>query len=166
MTQIRDTSLKAYDEIKEEDIYDNDMEMVLDAIRNASLMTAREICTHVLGYEDMNKVRPRIRDLKRLGYILEVGKRECSLSGRTAYVWATLEGIEKYCLKKVGFIEKEPNLFYFIEEDVTLYQDFRKGKRTSYAFTEHNNELDHRTLECHKKFKAMLKEYLKEKQEG
>lgn len=161
MSNVRETSIKCFDEIKQENLYDSDMEMVLESIRTKPLMTAREYTSLVLGYDDMNKVRPRISDLKRLGYILEVGKRECSLSKRTAYIWATLEGIEQFCLRKVGFIEKEPNLFYFVEDNITLFQDFRTGKRRSYAFADYNTTIDYKTLDIYNDFKKLLEGFIK-----
>lgn len=153
---VRETSLKCYNEIKEEGKYDTDMEMVYDAINNYPLMTGREYATIILGYDDMNKVRPRISDLKSDGAIIEVGKRECSCSKRTSYVWATLEGVEKLTLKKVGFKESQTNLFTFKEDDIICCQDFRKGKRRSYAFSEANQTADYKHLECYKKFKEEL----------
>lgn len=160
MTEVRDTSLKAYDEIQEEGIYDSRMEEVLNAIREVPLMTGREYATIVLGYDDMNIVRPRITDLKTAGYIIEFGKRKCSCSGRSAYIWATLEGVEINLLKKLGFLEKQKNLYYIFENGVMLYMDFRKGKRRSYAFDSGNDKANFRELDIYKKFKNELNEYL------
>ena len=148
---VRDTSLKAYD---------NHMEEVLEAIRSYPLMTGREYATIILGYDDMNIVRPRITDLKNAEFIIEVGKRECSCSGRSAYVWATLEGIEQHILRKLGFIEKHKNLFYIFVDGVMLYQDFRKGKRKSYAFDSGNSNIDFKDLEIYQKFKKELDGFL------
>ena len=37
----------------------------------------------VLGFTEMNQVRPRITELLRVGAILEVGKTKCPVTGRT-----------------------------------------------------------------------------------
>lgn len=159
---IKDTSLKCYEEIQDEGIYENDMEMVYDAIKNNPLMTGREYATLILGYDDMNKVRPRITDLKNKGLIIEAGKRECSCSKRTSYVWCTLINIEKLSLKKAGFEENTPDLFKCKEGDVYCYQDFRKGSRRSYCFTFDGKIVDYHTLDCYKRFKEELNKYLGE----
>ena len=159
MSEVRDTSLKTYDEIKEEGIYDSRMEEVLTAIRSYPLMTGREYALLILGYQDMNIVRPRISDLSRLGYILDIGKRKCSCGGRLSYVWATRESIEKRVLKKLEFKETQKNLFMFKEDDITLYQDFRKGSRCSYAINDYNCNVSHSCLTIHKKFKEELLKY-------
>ena len=159
MSNIRETSLKCYDDIQKEGIYDSDMEMVYEAIKNHPLMTGREYATLILGYLDMNKIRPRVTDLKNQGMIIEAGKRECSCSGRLCYVWATLESIEKICLKKVGFEEVKPNLFKFKEDDIYCYQDFQKGSRRSYSFSGEGATIAYGTLDCYKKFKEELGKY-------
>jgi len=158
MTKVRDTSLKTYNEIQEEGIYDSRMDEVLNAIKQVPLMTGREYATIVLGYSDMNIVRPRITDLKTAGYIIEIGKRKCSCSGRSAYIWATLKGVEKNLLKKLGFLEKQKDLYYIIENEIILYMDFRKGKRRSYAFDNDNNKADFKDLDIYKRFKKELED--------
>lgn len=158
---VRQTSLKTYDEIKEEGIYDTDMAMVYDAIKNFPLMTAREYCTLILKYEDQNKVRPRVSDLKKKGAIIEVGKRKCICSGRTSIVWSTLEGAEKVALRRVGFKEDKSGLFVCEEDGVVCYQDFRKGKRRSYVSKQEGmNLVLANEMSCYKKFKEELTELL------
>lgn len=156
MSEVRDTSLKTFNEIQEEGIYDSRMQEVLDAVKKCPMMTGRELAEIVLYYNDMNIVRPRISDLARLGYIVEAGKRKCSMSGRTCYVWVSVENSERGILKKLGFKEQEKDLYTFKEDDITLYQDFRKGRRISYAFDESGVSIAHSTLDIHKKLKEEL----------
>lgn len=162
MNNVRETSLKCYDEIQEEGLYDSDMEMVYDAIKKNPLMTGREYAQIVLYYDDMNKIRPRISDLKSQGAIIELGKRKCSCSGRTAYIWATKEGTEKLALKRAGFIEQIPDLYECKEGKITCFQDFRKGKRRSYAFEGMGKNVNYKDLDCYKKFREELNKLLGE----
>lgn len=160
MNQVRSTSMKTYREIQDEGIYDTDMEMVYNAIHNNPLMTAREYCILILGYDDMNKVRPRVTDLKTQGMIIEVGKRIDSVSNRKAIVWATLEGVQQHILKKLRFSEKEEGLFRYSDEWTILYQDFRQGKRRSYAYHVDGDKIDYKQIEVYKKFKEELNNIL------
>ena len=156
---IRDTSILTYNDIQEEGLLDTDLQITLDAIRSYPLMTGAEYCKLILGYDNMNKIRPRITDLKNLNCIKSFGKRKCSLTGRLSYVWATLEGAEIHALRYLGFREPKPSLFTFSTEDFTLYQDFTKGKRKSYAFTSSGQPIDYRVLPIHKQFKELIEKF-------
>lgn len=48
-------------------------------------MTNREI-SKVLDWE-INTVTPRVNELRKMGFIEEMGKRDCRISGMNAYVW-------------------------------------------------------------------------------
>ena len=161
----RETSLKCYDKIKEEGNYDTDMEMIYDAITRHPLMTGREYAQVILGYDDMNKVRPRITDLKNDGAIIEIGKRLCSCSNIKSYVWGTLEGIEKLILKKLKFNETQANLFTCREGEIICFQDFRRGSRKSYALLGDGTNVNYKTLTCYINFKKELDKILKNKDE-
>ena len=156
MSSVRDTSLKTYKEINDEGVYDSRMQEVLQAIKDNPLMTGREYAIIILGYEDMNIVRPRISDLARLGYIFELGKRKCSCGGRTSYVWCTLDSVEKNILLQLGFKKINLDLYKYEYNGISLYQDFRKGKRRSYAFDEHSYSIDPKSLDIHKKLKEEI----------
>ena len=100
------------------------------------------------------------RVVKNEGVIVSVGKRECSLSKRTSYVWATLNSIEKLALQKANFDEVQPNLFRYVEPDCIVYQDLRGGKRKSYARTESGKAIAYDNKECYIMFKKILAHYL------
>lgn len=96
---IHKNSLLAYYEGKETFYLDGQMYKVFNAIRSAPLLTGREIATLLLQEPDMNKVRPRIADLHKLGKIVCIGSRKDQVSKRMAQVWCTLEYYNKYIVK-------------------------------------------------------------------
>lgn len=81
---VRDTSLLAYMDLKPE--LGERQELVFKAIKNRSGLTDREIANE-LGFSDPNKVRPRRKELYDLGLIKTIGKRECKITKRLAYIW-------------------------------------------------------------------------------
>ena len=78
---------------------------VLKAIRDLNLVgqypTDREI-TKLLGYADPNRVRPRRNELMQYGLIEEAGKRECSITKKTALTWK----ISPRLLEKIDLVIK------------------------------------------------------------
>lgn len=156
---MNSNSLKTYQEIKDEGLHETRMNEVLDIIRRTPFMTGREYAS-LLGHTDMNIVRPRVTDLKVSGCIIEVGKRKCSLSKRTCHVWATYEGVEKHILKKLGFIETQRNLYSFNIDDIILFQDFRKGRRSSYIISGRGTDKNYKELDVYKEFKSKLNSML------
>jgi len=85
---MRDTSLKAYRQLTDLGVKQREVYFV---IKHASVpVTDREI-TVALGYGDPNKVRPRRFELARQGWIVEAGRRRCSVSGKLAITWRAVE---------------------------------------------------------------------------
>jgi len=102
---VRDTSIEAYLEImadpqKLEDIYQDIMKALLKMDKPS---TDREIARFLL-FSDPNKVRPRrfeLADSDRFfpTLIHEVGKRECDVTKKKAYVWELTEHGRKIALQ-------------------------------------------------------------------
>ena len=80
---VRDTSLTAFYEIK--DLGKKEQE-VYRMYKRFPKSTDREIAVK-LGYADPNKVRPRRNSLVEQGLMVECGKRECTISGKTVLTW-------------------------------------------------------------------------------
>lgn len=83
---VSDTSIKTYHEIKDEGLIGERQVKVGDYIFGHPDLTDTEIA-HGMGYNDINKTRPRRRELVECGVVTENGKRQCTHTGRTAYVW-------------------------------------------------------------------------------
>jgi transcription initiation factor IIE alpha subunit len=83
---VQDTSIKAYHEIIEEGIVGKRQAEVFELLTKTSDLTDSEIAIK-LGYKDMNKTRPRRKDLVDLGIVEEHGKRHCSITKRTVIQW-------------------------------------------------------------------------------
>ena len=157
---IRETSLKTYEEISQAGFKDSWKETAYNGVKDTPLMTAREYFEFIITDGKREQIFPRLTELKKEGYIIEVGKRKCSVSGKLVYVLATLESAERLILKKLKFKELIKNLFVYKEDNIYLYQDFRKGHRKSYALTESRDIRDYKRLEIHIKFKEELNNLL------
>jgi len=81
---IRDTSLKAYFSIVP-NLGDRQMR-VFRAIKEIGPVSDREVCRY-LGFVDPNIVRPRRRELVKLGLVSEDIKRECKITRRQVITW-------------------------------------------------------------------------------
>lgn len=81
---MRPTSLEAYAELRE--TLGPRQQEVYEAIKRNPGLTDAEL-THLLGYDDPNRVRPRRFELMEMGIIKEGLKRKCGCSGRKALTW-------------------------------------------------------------------------------
>lgn len=88
LTLARQTSLKAFRELQSH-LGDMHREVLKFYLDNA-LFTAME-CAKALGYDDPNKVRPRINELANVGLLIEAGKRADKHTGKTCLVWMIKE---------------------------------------------------------------------------
>lgn len=60
--------------------------------RSGRKMTDREV-KEALGVSDMNYVRPRITELVKLGYVVEVDDIKCHLTNKTVRRVATIDNV-------------------------------------------------------------------------
>ena len=74
----------AYQEIKPK--ISNRHNLILEVLRRCGAFTDYEIA-RVLGKSDPNFVRPRRRELVKMGLVFKAGKRECSVTRKLANVW-------------------------------------------------------------------------------
>ena len=84
---MRETSLEAYDDVKE-NIGKRQME-VLDIIRILGCPTNLEISKY--SGMPINHVTPRNKELREKGYVTECEKRPCSVSGKSAMSWRLVD---------------------------------------------------------------------------
>lgn len=85
MTEVRDTSIKTYNEIIDEGLVGEMQEKVLKCFRMLPKSTDREISeAHAIK---INCVTGRRNELVNMGCLCEGEKRECRISGRKAYTW-------------------------------------------------------------------------------
>jgi len=86
-TKVRDTSIKAYHEI-----YDlgQRQRLILNLIASNPDKTDRELCK-IMGVTDPNFIRPRRKELLDKSFIIESGKRVCTVTGKTCYIWRVTE---------------------------------------------------------------------------
>lgn len=71
-------------------------------------MTDREV-KEALGVSDMNYVRPRITELLKLGYIVEVDDVKCHLTNKTVRRVATInnvnDALDCFAMQKNGGLQ-------------------------------------------------------------
>jgi hypothetical protein len=101
---VQETSIKAYHEIIDEGLVGKRQTEVFELLIKNPNLTDTEIAIK-LGYKDMNKTRPRRKDLVDLGMVIENGKRTCSITTRTVIQWCI-----KPKLTKFDVIENRKNL--------------------------------------------------------
>ncbi len=80
---IRDTSLLAYNDIKEQ--LNNRQEIVYEKIKQMGCPTNTEI-SKALNIP-INAITPRVKELREKGLVEEYVKRECSVTGKTVWSW-------------------------------------------------------------------------------
>lgn len=88
---VHENSKKAFKEIKPERLKRKDV--ILDIYKNNvnKALTDRQILSIFGGY-DINNVQPRITELISDGVILEVGKTQCSITGKTVRKTMLVDG--------------------------------------------------------------------------
>jgi hypothetical protein len=89
-TNVRETSLLAFEQIKREGILGAVQFRVYELLFTRGPMTAREITWHFEVNEGSNAIttyQPRLRELEGLRAVRRVGERPCRVTGRLAYQW-------------------------------------------------------------------------------
>ena len=89
-TNMADTSLKAYfGEVIQK--ANTKQAIVFNIIRSYSGLTNMEIA-NLLGWS-INRVTPRVFELRKMGTVKALEKRKCSYTGRLAYSWVKDDNI-------------------------------------------------------------------------
>ncbi len=81
--QVRQTSIEAYSRIKKE--LGKRQQEVYDGFLGNGTCTNLEL-SRLLGIP-INQITPRTNELVKLGFVVEVEKRQCSVSGKKAIAW-------------------------------------------------------------------------------
>ena len=81
--QVRQTSIEAYSRIKKE--LGKRQQEVYDGFLGNGTCTNLEL-SRLLGIP-INQITPRTNELVKLGFVVEVEKRQCSVSGKKAISW-------------------------------------------------------------------------------
>lgn len=81
--QVRQTSIEAYSRIKKE--LGKRQQEVYDGFLGNGTCTNLEL-SKSLGIP-INQITPRTNELVKLGFVAEVEKRQCSVSGKKAISW-------------------------------------------------------------------------------
>jgi len=85
----RDTSVKAYNEIKRSGLLKGRELDVYEVLYHHGPMTATEVYQHLIAQGrkvTQHSITPRMKPLQRKGVIKEVGKKKCQHTGKTVYL--------------------------------------------------------------------------------
>jgi predicted transcriptional regulator len=82
--RIRENSLAAF-YAGQRDLFSKREQQILSAFAGIGIATDRDIC-NLLGFPDLNAVRPRITELIRDGVIEETGSQQCLITKKTVRV--------------------------------------------------------------------------------
>src|SRR5579864_4507139 len=86
---IQDTSLAAFDSIQPK--LGEKQNKVLQTLRLLPNATNAELAAK-LGWP-INTITPRCQELRKMGLVLDAGKRTCKQTGSTAHAWKTVAPI-------------------------------------------------------------------------
>jgi len=118
---IQETSRESYLEIKNH--LGDKQEEILNAIKYLGKATDTEIAKF-LGYEDINKCRPRRYELVEKGIVGNHGVRLCSITGKNAIVW----GIGKLNKEETTLNVLSSSAFNKLLSNLSKCNDFQKRK--------------------------------------
>lgn len=119
---VRDTSIKAYREIKDSGLLGKRETEVYKGIFDHGPCTDRELAEK-LGKDDPNYVRPKRRELVKQGLIEEHDKKKCDVSKKTVYVWRIKKDTTFFKFKELRKKHKDPK-----KDKITSTPDIRDSR--------------------------------------
>lgn len=80
----QETSKKSWDEFKSSESHAKSIKAVIETLEISKYpLTGREICVSA-GIEGLWK---RLSEMRRMGIVIEKGKRQCTITGKTSLTW-------------------------------------------------------------------------------
>lgn len=84
----RQTSIDAFRQIQESGVLGKYQFMIYNALFEAGPLTSMEVTVQCgRSGNDVRSISPRMAELRDMGLIIEVGKKQCSITGRTVLAW-------------------------------------------------------------------------------
>lgn len=85
----RDTSIKAYEEIKRDGALSPRRMEIYDVLFHYGPLTANEIFKRIIGRSSINQanVPARLNEMREMGCVKEVGTRACSVTKMEVILW-------------------------------------------------------------------------------
>lgn len=124
----RQTSIEAYNEIKDEGLLRRLQFQVYDALYSNGPMTQGELTAHAFPGTDKTVTTPRFAELAKLGVIAVVGKRPCRISGRNCMVWDVTTALPEKPEKKETKDQQIRRLKARVQELETELRRIQKGE--------------------------------------
>ena len=83
----RQTSIDTYIKVQESGLLSRRRFQVYDVLFHNGPLSQTETHAHIKDAATLHSVGPRFAELKKMGVIIEVGTRRCSITGENVYVW-------------------------------------------------------------------------------
>lgn len=81
----QETSKKAWNEFKSSDAHARSIKIIIETLEVSKFpLTGREICANA-GLEGLWK---RLSEMEKMGIVKIMGKRQCSVTGKTSLTWS------------------------------------------------------------------------------
>lgn len=109
---MRVTSIEALEWLRDENLIGKRQHEVLGAVLEMPNSTDRELANY-LDADDPNYVRPRRRELEKLGIIKESGERPCFITNRNSKTWCLASFSKKSILNRKKAIKTKKNISEF-----------------------------------------------------
>jgi len=154
----RRTSVAAYTKIKDQGLLSTRRFQAYEALYHHGPLTAAECWKKCPGAQ-IDSIRPRMAELRDLGVIVEVGEKECSVTGMRAILWDVTEALPKK-------LDKKPSTTAEIKRLLIAARDLLKWSatniRTQVAIGRPISEPGLKWLQNTEKFLAEADSHLKD----
>lgn len=87
------TSIAAYQAVKESGFLSGLREEIYDLLHTHGALTQGEIWSMYMSQYQRPSISPRFAELKKMGLIREIGKRECWYSGVESMIWEVTDNM-------------------------------------------------------------------------
>jgi hypothetical protein len=123
---MQQTSAQAYKDLQSSGALGKLQLLVVECLKSNGPLTQAE-CSRIIGNNGENQgITPRFAELKLKGVIAEVGKKQCSVSGRTVLAWDLKENISSNFKRPLTLKERLEIAEEFIESK-GLTEEYKKG---------------------------------------
>lgn len=117
---MRETSIQAYRQIKQEGLLSKMRERVYDVVFHHGPCTSAEAYTLMTKVEKapITQSRARFTELRDQGVFKECGRKTCSVTGRTAILWDVTDQLPSQLPKKKKKNGLQDAIDYMIEKEI------------------------------------------------
>lgn len=136
MTRIRQTSIEAYNYIKDSGMLSKLRWMVYDYVYKNGPLTQREVINALSDSrkETSGRITSRFSELRRMEAFQEVGTTECKFTGRKVLLWDVTDRVPKVITYEEKLLERIKNTrekLIRLENELNARKKESKDEQTS-----------------------------------